>query len=518
VCILTPKHKNATPSSSSRYNNDNMNIINKHKNKNVGQNVWQRNSLGLSRCTYSTTLRREFNHHGWNALYWKPSSRIHTLAMRTCRNQIHDLGKTGHYSSRIIASSRLMMRYLATSTPASTSTSSKSSSSSSRKNAIWKRIALVLKFLRIPALVTSVYGLGYQQGITDFAYNPDQMQGEILKKLIMDVGGEEVQYAIEGTSNTSNSNRIAKRSNNQILSSSQSFTLQERLRVVASVGERIIVASREYLKKHPEDFLTEEQWMKAQERIGMKSISSSSSVISKQPQSLPWSFFLIKSSIPNAFVSELLPRCIFVTTALMDKYIQNQEELGLVLGHEVSHMIHGHVTEQNKSAFGLDIVEILLLSMDPTEGALSIAFLYFLRLVRTALEASHSRENEREADAMGLKIAAMACLDTHRAAEVFRKMSLIECNIGHDDEFVEYNKEDKDGSSSCTDSSPNASPSPLLSFANTHPPSMERYNYMKETSKFENAEKYSHLCTETKQSFSQYLKLSGSSLFSSEKS
>ena len=45
---------------------------------------------------------------------------------------------------------------------------------------------------------------------------------------------------------------------------------------------------------------------------------------------------LIPSEMPNAFVSEILPHRIFITTSLFEKFIESQDELALVLGHEIS--------------------------------------------------------------------------------------------------------------------------------------------------------------------------------------
>jgi len=63
-----------------------------------------------------------------------------------------------------------------------------------------------------------------------------------------------------------------------------------------------------------------------------------------------------------------------------------------------------------------------LLSLDPTEGLLSIAFMSFLASIRNAVGAVHSRENERSADKLGMKLTAMACYDTEKGSEVFNKM------------------------------------------------------------------------------------------------
>ena len=61
----------------------------------------------------------------------------------------------------------------------------------------------------------------------------------------------------------------------------------------------------------------------------------------------PWRFVLIPSPMPNAFVSEILPHRIFVTTSMFEKFVSSQDELALVLGHEISHLILGHSSERN---------------------------------------------------------------------------------------------------------------------------------------------------------------------------
>ena len=146
---------------------------------------------------------------------------------------------------------------------------------------------------------------------------------------------------------------------------------------------------------------------------------------------------------------------IFITTSLLKKFIANQDELALVLGHEISHLILGHSSEQNSLETSIRTLEILLLSLDPTEGLLSLAFMTFLASVRGAIGASHSREHEREADELGIKLTAMACYDTEKASKVFHKMHL---------QNLESGLEVSSGRVG------------LLSFFDTHPPSDERFH------------------------------------------
>jgi hypothetical protein len=113
----------------------------------------------------------------------------------------------------------------------------------------------------------------------------------------------------------------------------------EQLKKVASVGGRIVKTAKAYVNeklqeviaKHdpddPEDDLKSDvdfvKWTETWERIG---------------GNRKWHFVLVESSLPNACVTELLPNTIFVTTSLLSTFTTNDDELGLVLGHEVVSM------------------------------------------------------------------------------------------------------------------------------------------------------------------------------------
>ena len=152
-----------------------------------------------------------------------------------------------------------------------------------------------------------------------------------------------------------------------------------------------------------------------------------------------------------------------MTSGLFDDWIANDDELALILGHEISHLVLGHLSHGNSIELFLRGLEILVLMLDPTEGLLSLGIVSFLANTRDALVAMHSRTHETEADDLGCKLAAMACYDTSRGAEVFRKM--------HE-----------------TDKKHGGSRNDLMS---SHPPTEERYIAVKEQSKSENTAKYS---------------------------
>lgn len=329
-----------------------------------------------------------------------------------------------------------------------------------RNRVNWKRVARIVKYTRIPFLVMSVYGLGYQQGIIDDSRNPEAARQALLDNVFASVGvvdRSHVHTVHDGDSLLKSNNKACRR--------------------IARIGRSIVHVAREYVQKQleltslairaklPQD-ITEEQLVS----VLMQNDDFQRWYKAKCQLEGSWSYLLLETKIPNAFVSEILPKRIFVTIAMLD-IIQNDDELALVLGHEVSHLILGHVSKRNVVETILRAVEVLLLSVDPTEGVLSLAVVGTLATLRQAITASFSRDHEREADELGIKLAAMACYNTQRAASVFQRL--------HEKEQI-----------------PSAG-NKLFSFANSHPPTEERYRDLVSASESENADSYDN-CTAVK--------------------
>ena len=172
---------------------------------------------------------------------------------------------------------------------------------------------------------------------------------------------------------------------------------------------------------------------------------------------------LLHTDIPNAFVSDMLPQRVFVTTGLFDHFVKTDDELAMILGHELSHLVLGHGKERLLVDFMLRGLEIAILMLDPTEGLLSLGIAGFLASSREALTANTSRETENEADALGCTFAAMACYDTESGSQVFSRMHEYDVKHGHE-------KRD------------------LMS---SHPASKERYEFVKNMSEEVNPSTYS---------------------------
>lgn len=328
-----------------------------------------------------------------------------------------------------------------------------SSNKSGQGGVRWRVFARVVRYIRIPVLISSVWGLGYQQGIIEYARNPDEVKQSLLESVLADVGCTDPKLAHAVKDDlvvTWNENRSARR--------------------VARVGRKIKEAAKEMVRKNRQAAIEEvkaqlPQDVTEQQLMQVLQLDEAFVMWTTAVQKLEgsWTYIQLDVDLPNAFVTEIVPRHIFITTAMLSM-IANDDELALVLGHELSHMILGHITERNMLETILRTVEVLLLSMDPTTGLLSLGVIGFLATLRTAFSAAHSREHENQADKMGIQLAAMACFDTYKAADVFRKMH--EQNIGAP-------KKHK-----------------LLVFADSHPPSRERYENLVKISQTQNVATY----------------------------
>jgi len=118
---------------------------------------------------------------------------------------------------------------------------------------------------------------------------------------------------------------------------------------------------------------------------------------------------------------------IMVYTGLIDKLQPTDDELAAVMGHEMSHALREHGRERMSEAYAQ---QIGLLGLAAIVGATSKDKNSAARTVQVAsvvtavaLTLPHSREQEREADRMGLELAARAGYNPNAAISLWQKMS-----------------------------------------------------------------------------------------------
>jgi metalloendopeptidase OMA1, mitochondrial len=125
-----------------------------------------------------------------------------------------------------------------------------------------------------------------------------------------------------------------------------------------------------------------------------------------------FTYTVVRSEEANAFV--LPGNHIFVLTGLF-QYVRDEDDLAAVLGHEMAHNVARHVGERLSGNLLKNAIASFLFFID-SSGFLSSIFMPAATLLH---DLPHSRENECEADRIGLELAARACYDPKAAKRVF---------------------------------------------------------------------------------------------------
>lgn len=115
-----------------------------------------------------------------------------------------------------------------------------------------------------------------------------------------------------------------------------------------------------------------------------------------------FSFEPLREGGANAFA--LPGGFVFVTRELLELCQRDRDELAFVLGHEIGHVLGGHALERVAGRSLLAGVVRALPAAGLLGGLAARAGLAFL-------ESAHSREQEREADALGIRLSGAAGFD-----------------------------------------------------------------------------------------------------------
>lgn len=135
-----------------------------------------------------------------------------------------------------------------------------------------------------------------------------------------------------------------------------------------------------------------------------------------------WEFNLVQSNSVNAFC---MPGGKIVVYEGMLAVTQDEPSLAIVLGHEIAHAVAKHSAEQISKQKNQSILTSLgssILAAKVGEETASMAT-SLASTGLTFLNAHYSRDNESEADHMGLIFAAMAGYDPNTAITFWQRMS-----------------------------------------------------------------------------------------------
>lgn len=189
---------------------------------------------------------------------------------------------------------------------------------------------------------------------------------------------------------------LSKQQYSDVLKKSTISTDATKTALVKRVGEKLAKAVEAYLKENG---------------------------AGNELQYYEWEFNLVKSNEVNAFC---MPGGKIVVYEGILPVTQDEASLAIVLGHEIAHAVAKHSAEQmskqmrqqTATQIGGAILSMTGLSQNTTSAiaALSQTGFNFANL-------KYSRDNETEADRMGLIFAAMAGYDPNKAIDFWQRMA-----------------------------------------------------------------------------------------------
>lgn len=151
-----------------------------------------------------------------------------------------------------------------------------------------------------------------------------------------------------------------------------------------------------------------------------------------------WEFNLVQDQSVNAFC---MPGGKIVVYEGILPVTQDETSLAIVVGHEVAHAVAKHSAEQMskqiRQQYGVEIAGALLnqvgVSSQITQLGQMVAQMGF-----QFRNLKYSRDNEYEADRMGLVIAAMAGYDPRQAIPFWQRMAAQSGNANQDDRMSDH--------------------------------------------------------------------------------
>lgn len=111
---------------------------------------------------------------------------------------------------------------------------------------------------------------------------------------------------------------------------------------------------------------------------------------------------------------------IMVYTGLIEKLDLTDDELSAVIGHEIAHALREHSRERVSRAYAQ---QLALVGVAVVAGVGGNTLDLANQVATVTFQLPHSREQEAEADRIGLELMARAGYDPHAAVSVWKKMT-----------------------------------------------------------------------------------------------
>ncbi len=181
--------------------------------------------------------------------------------------------------------------------------------------------------------------------------------------------------------------------------------------MVKRVGQRLATAVEKYLSEH-----------------GMQA----------ETKEYSWEFNLVQDQSVNAFC---MPGGKIVVYEGLLPVTKDEASLAIVLGHEIAHAVAKHSAEQMskqiKNQYGTEILGQVLNAAGVSSGTTQLAQIIAQKGLQFR-SLKYSRDNESEADRMGLIFAAMAGYNPNVAISFWQRMAQMTGNSNQSDVFSDH--------------------------------------------------------------------------------
>ena len=181
--------------------------------------------------------------------------------------------------------------------------------------------------------------------------------------------------------------------------------------MVKRVGQRLATAVEKYLSEH-----------------GMQA----------ETKEYSWEFNLVQDQSVNAFC---MPGGKIVVYEGLLPVTKDEASLAIVLGHEIAHVVAKHSAEQMskqiKNQYGTEILGQVLNAAGVSSGTTQLAQIIAQKGLQFR-SLKYSRDNESEADRMGLIFAAMAGYNPNVAISFWQRMAQMTGNSNQSDVFSDH--------------------------------------------------------------------------------
>jgi len=145
-------------------------------------------------------------------------------------------------------------------------------------------------------------------------------------------------------------------------------------------------------------------------------------VASKSPRQVDYQFFLVNSKEVNAFALPGGP--VFVNRGLV-LILDNESELAGVIAHEVGHITARHHAKFLEKTYGMNIL-LNILAIATSNSQYQQLIMQLAQVSAGLLQLKYSRDQENEADALGVRFTYEAGYDPRGLISTFEKFKSME--------------------------------------------------------------------------------------------